>query len=106
MALCFGAFFNVLAPYAYPLMGLSIASVYPMGLIWYTVICPHDNDGLALIILFMMIGGIVGPGAESLLVSVVGIHVVPIVIGAYAALTLGVFASALRFHPLTTRAVR
>lgn len=105
IALCFGAFFNLLAPYAYPLMGLTIASVYPMGLIWYTVLCPHDSDGLALMILFMMIGGIIGPGTESLLVSLVGIHVVPVVIAVYALLALGVFASALRFRPIATRTV-
>jgi hypothetical protein len=51
-----GAFSNFLAPYAYPLLGLVIASVYPMGLIWYTVLCPHDSDGLALLIFFMMAG--------------------------------------------------
>jgi FHS family glucose/mannose:H+ symporter-like MFS transporter len=105
IALCLGAYFNVLAPYAYPLMGLTIASVYPMGLIWYTVLCPHDSDGLALMILFMMIGGIIGPGSESLLVSLVGIHVVPAVIASYAILALGVFVSALRFHPIATRTV-
>ena len=58
------------APYAYPVMGMVIASVYPMGLIWYTVLIPHDGDGLALIILCMMIGGVIGPAAQSLMVSV------------------------------------
>src|ERR1035437_482017 len=47
------AFSNLLAPYTYPLVGLAFASVFPMGLIWYTVLCPHDSDGLALMILFM-----------------------------------------------------
>jgi hypothetical protein len=54
--LCVGALSNSLAPYAYPLLGLVTASVYPMGLIWYTVLCPHDSDGLALLIIFMMAG--------------------------------------------------
>jgi hypothetical protein len=81
-------------------MGLSLASVYPMGLIWYTVLCPHDSDGLALIILFMMAGGVLGPGGESLMVSLVGIHVVPYVVAAFAALDVGAFSLALRFKPV------
>ncbi len=88
------------APYAYPVMGLVIASVYPMGLIWYTVLIPHDGDGLALIILFMMIGGVIGPAAVSLMVSVTSIHAVPVVIATFALADLGVFASARRFTPL------
>ena len=101
--LSLSAFSNTLAPYAYPVMGLVIASVYPMGLVWYTVLCPHDSDGLAIIILCMMAGGVIGPGTESLMVSLVGIHVVPLVIALFAALNLAVFASALRFRPLVTK---
>jgi hypothetical protein len=84
---------------AYPLLGLAFASVYPMGLIWYTRLCPHDRNGLALIILCMMIGGIVGPGAESLMVSLAGVHAVPLVILVLVALDLVAFASASRFLP-------
>jgi MFS transporter, FHS family, glucose/mannose:H+ symporter len=98
--LCMGALSNTLAPYAYPVIGLVIASVYPMGLIWYTVLCPHDSDGLALMILFMMAGGVIGPGAESLMVSTFGIHVVPVVIAAFALVDIAIFASALRFKPI------
>ena len=94
------AFSNLLAPYTYPLMGLVIASVFPMGLIWYTVLCPHDSDGLALMILFMMVGGVIGPGVESLMVSVFSTRIVPLVIAALALLDLAVFTSALRFRPL------
>lgn len=95
------AFSGVLAPYAYPLVGLALASVYPMGLIWYTVLCPHDADGLALMILFMMAGGVIGPGAVSLVVSMAGIHAVPVVIAVFALLDLAVFTSALRFKPVS-----
>jgi MFS transporter, FHS family, glucose/mannose:H+ symporter len=84
----------------YPLLGVALASVYPMGLIWYTVLCPNDNDGLALIIFCMMAGGIVGPGIESISVSIFSVHVVPIVIASLAALDMAVFASARRFSPV------
>jgi fucose permease len=100
VALGLVAYSTAAAPYAYPALGLVMASVYPMGLIWYTLLCPHDSDGLALMILFMMIGGIIGPGAQSLMVSLVGIHAVPLVIVAFSLLDLAVFASALRFRPL------
>jgi fucose permease len=100
MVLCGLAYSSALAPYAYPLLGLVLALVFPMGLIWYTNLCPHDSDGLALMILFMMAGGIIGPGLESLMVSAFNVHVVPIVVAALALMDLAVFASALRFKPL------
>jgi len=93
------AYFESAAPYAYPLLGLALASVYPMGLVWYTRLCPHDSDGLSLIILFLMVGGILGPGLESIVVSLTSIHAVPIVIAALAAVAVAVFASARRFEP-------
>jgi len=88
---------NSVAPFAYPLAGLALASVYPMGLMWYTVLCPHDSDGFALLVLFMMGGGVVGPALVSLMVSMSGIHAVPLVIASFALADLAVFASALRF---------
>jgi fucose permease len=94
---------NGLAPYAYPILGVVLASVYPMGLIWYTLLCPDDGNGLALIILCMMSGGIFGPAAQSVMVSHFGIHAVPIVIASFAILTLGAFGSALRFSPPLAR---
>ena len=86
-----------LAPYAYPILGVVLASVYPMGLIWYTLLCPDDGNGLALIILCMMSGGIFGPAAQSVMVAHFGIHAVPIVIASFAMLALAAFGSALRF---------
>jgi len=97
---CATAFSDALAPYAYPLLGLIIASIFPMGLMWYTMLCPHDSDGLSLLILFMMVGGVAGPGIIGLLVSQFGVHVVPITLAVFAALDLAVFLSALRFRPL------
>jgi fucose permease len=92
-----------LAPYAYPILGVVLASVYPMGLIWYTLLCPDDGNGLALIILCMMSGGIFGPAAQSVMVAHFGIHAVPIVIASFAMLTLAAFGSALRFSPPLAR---
>lgn len=97
---CFLALADPIAPYAYPLLGLIIASIFPMGLIWYTLLCPHDSDGLSLLIFFMMIGGVAGPGLVSLMVSHFGVHVVPFVLAVFAVMALGVFTSALRFRPL------
>jgi fucose permease len=99
---CALAVANPLAPYAYPLLGLILASVFPMGLMWYTKLCPHDSDGLSLLFLFMMVGGIAGPGVMSLLVSRFGVHVVPLTLASFAVLDLAVFLSVLRFQPLQT----
>jgi len=57
------------------------------------------DDGVALLILCMMSGGVIGPAVESLMVSSFGIRVVPIVLAGFAALTLTTFVSALRFSP-------
>lgn len=100
IVLSVSALSTAVAPFTYPVMGLVMASVFPMGLIWYTVLCPHDGDGLALMILFMMAGGVIGPGLESLMVSAFSVHVIPVVIAAFALADLFVFASALRFRPL------
>jgi fucose permease len=102
VVLCGLAYSSSFAPYAYPLLGLALALVFPMGLIWYTNLCPHDSDGLAFILMFMMAGGIVGPGLESLLVSVFNVHIVPLVVAGLALSNLAVFVSALRFKPLIT----
>jgi FHS family glucose/mannose:H+ symporter-like MFS transporter len=98
--LCVLAYSGSLAPYAYPMLGLTIALVFPMGLLWYTELCPSDSDGIALMILFMMAGGILGPGLESLMVSDFGVRVVPIVVASLALADFAVFASALRFKSL------
>lgn len=101
--LCLVALSRVLAPLVYPLVGLVISSVFAMGLLWYTTLVPNDNDGLSLMFLLMMFGGAAGPGLMSLLVSLFGIHVVPLVIVSYAVLDLALFLSALRFEaPATT----
>jgi MFS transporter, FHS family, glucose/mannose:H+ symporter len=99
VALCLLALVSGAAPYVYPLVGLSFALVYPLGLVWYSTLCPHDDDGVALLILCMMAGGVIGPALQSLMVSTFGIHVVPVVLASFAALTCATFASALRFSP-------
>jgi fucose permease len=98
--LCCVADSSQFAPYAYPLLGLVISLIFPMGLIWYLTICPHDSDGLAIMMLIMMAGGVIGPALESLMVSAFSVHVVPLVIAALALLDLAVFSTALRFKPL------
>jgi fucose permease len=97
---CATAFSDTLAPYAYPVLGLIVACIFPMGLMWYSMLCPHDNDGLSYLILFMMVGGVAGPAIISLLVSHFGVHVVPFTLASYAAIDLAIFVSALRFRPL------
>lgn len=100
VALCAAARVDALALVAYPLLGLVVASVFPMGLVWYANLCPHDSDGLSTLILVMMVGGVVGPGAVSLLVARYGVHAVPWALAAFAAVDVVAFLTALRFRPL------
>jgi len=95
----FVAYSGLAAPYTYPALGLALALVYPMGLVWYTRLCPLESNGIAIIVFFMSAGGIIGPVLESSIVSLTSVHAVPLVIAALAGLDLAVFASARRFAP-------
>jgi hypothetical protein len=53
----------------------------------------------------MMIGGVAGPGAISLLVSHFGVHAVAPTLAVYAVIDLAIFASALRFRPIIVPSV-
>ena len=99
IAVCLIALADPVAPFAYPVLGLIIASVFPMGLLWYTLLCPSDSDGLSWLFLFTMVGGVTGPGLESLMVAHFHVHVVPVVLATFAAVDLAIFLSALRFRP-------
>ncbi|MDE3093055.1 MAG: MFS transporter [Acidobacteriota bacterium] len=92
---------NHVALVAYPLLGLILASVFPMGLMWYSRLVPFDSDGITIILFFMMAGGVIGPSGVSLLVSHFGVHVVPFTLAALALVDLAFFASVLRFSPVT-----
>ena len=102
--LSLSALSKTLAPFAYPLLGLVIASVFAMGLLWYTILVPNDSNGMSLMFLLMMLGGAAGPGLMSVIVSTFGSRVVPFVLSTYALLGLAVFTSALRFSPLSNGA--
>lgn len=100
VVVCLLAVINPLAPYAFPLLGLIIAPVFPMSVIWYTTLCPNDSNGLGILILFMMIGGAAGPAVLSFLVLHFDVHVVPFALTIFALLDSAVFFSALRFRPI------
>jgi fucose permease len=96
-ALALAASVDGLAPAAYPLAGLSLALVYPMGLIWFTNLNPGDGDGVAILILTMMAGGVIGPALTGAAVSVAGVRAVPVCVAAFAAADLAVFVIARQF---------
>lgn len=91
---------NHVALFSYPLLGLILASVFPMGLMWYTRLVPHDSDGITILMFAMMAGGVIGPGTVSLLVSHVGVGAIPYAFAGFAALDLIIFTSIRRFAPI------
>jgi fucose permease len=91
---------NHAALVTYPLLGLILASIFPMGLLWYTRLVPHDSDGITIILFAMMAGGVIGPGSVSLLVSHFGVHVIPFAFTGFAVIDLAVFSSIMRFSPI------
>jgi fucose permease len=99
-ALALAASADPVAPVAYALAGLSLALVYPMGLIWFSTLNPGDNDGLAILIFTMMAGGVLGPAVTGAAVAVLGVHAVPVCIAGFAAADLAAFAAARRFRPV------
>jgi fucose permease len=100
VALLLAASIRWVAPLAYPLVGIALASVFPLGLHRFTELSPDDHDGVASLVLIGMLGGILGSGAENVAVAVFGLRAVPFVAAGMAALCLAVFASAMRFPTL------
>lgn len=93
-----GASDRTAAPVLYPLIGLCVASVFPLGLHWFTELAPGDHTGVALVILVDMLAGAVGSGAENLGVATWGPRCVPFVAAGFAVVCGGVFLRALRFE--------
>jgi len=91
---------NHVALVSYPVLGLTLATIFPMGLLWYTRLLPNDSDGVTIILFAMMAGGVIGPGGVSLLVSHFGIHAVPWSLAGIAVIDLAIFTSILRFKPI------
>ena len=99
--LALAASVDTLAPVAYPLVGLGLALVYPMGLIWFTNLNPGDGDALAILVLTMMAGGVIGPALTGAAVSVAGVRAVPVCVACLAAADLAVFFAARQFRGAT-----
>ncbi len=91
-----GALAHDLAPVAYPLLGVALASVFPMGVVWYARLSPRDSDGVSMVMLFAMLGGVIGPGGVDVAVAHLGVRVVPVALTVLAILDLAVFASLAR----------
>ena len=97
IVLLLGASIRVLAPVIYPLVGVAVAVVFPLGLHWFTELRPEDLNGVGLLLLVDMVGGVVGSGAASLGVAVFGLGAVPFVAAAFGVLCLASFLRARRF---------
>ena len=96
-ALCaISAVAHDIAPVAYPLLGVALASVFPMGVAWYARLSPRDSDGVSMVMLFAMLGGVIGPGGVDVAVAHLGVRVVPVALAVLAALDLVAFASLTR----------
>lgn len=94
IVLALGASSAKFALVAYPIEGLALAAVYPMGLSWYTQVETRSAYGVSFLLLGAMAGGVVGPGLESTFVSAFGLRAVPFVIAALTCADLVVFAVA------------
>ena len=87
-----------LALVTYPILGIFLGSVFPMGIIWYTELSPHDADGIGSLMLATMVGGTLGPALVSASVSRISVQVVPALLALYGVTALALFWSARRFR--------
>jgi MFS family permease len=90
------AYLSQVAFYAYPLAGLMLGSVFPMGLAWFAGLSAEDGNGVSWLVLGAQVGGVLGPAIEILVVSIFGLRFVPLVAAALSAADLAVFAITLR----------
>ncbi|MFF2078256.1 MFS transporter [Kitasatospora sp. NPDC058162] len=77
-----------LAPYAYAGVGLFIAPIFPTGLPWLHRAAPRARRASALVIASSMVGGVVAGPALGKAIESLGVHSVPLVLGAVSALCL------------------
>jgi len=92
VALSLGTDSVAAAPVLYPLVGLALAPVFPMALSWYTRLEPSSAHGVPVLLVASVVGGVVGPATQSLVVSRCGIAAVPTVTSVLAFVTLCMFA--------------
>jgi fucose permease len=97
VALLLAASSRAIAPVAYPLVGFTVAAVFPLGIDWFTQLSPGDDNGVAWLLLIGTVGGILGSGAQSVAVAEFGLSAIPFVAAGLAVLCLAMFASARRF---------
>ena len=91
VACALGAESSAAAPVLYPLVGLMLAPVFPMALSWYTKLEPSSAHGVPVLLVASVVGGVIGPATESLVVSNWGIAAVPVVTAMLAFVTLCIF---------------
>ncbi len=97
IVLLLGADIRALAPVIYPLVGFAVAVVFPLGLHWFTELRPEDLNGVGVLLLVDMVGGVVGSGTANACVAAFGLGAVPFVAAAFGALCLLAFLHARRF---------
>lgn len=68
------------APYAYLLVGLAIAPIFPTGIVWLARLLPGDSRATSWLFPASMLGGALVPGATGLVVAEFGIRWAPAVL--------------------------
>jgi MFS family permease len=81
---------------AYVLAGLSIAPIFPTGIVWLSRLRPGDARATAWLYPAASIGGTLGPGAIGIVIAQFGVRWAPAVLAAVAVLMTASFAVARR----------
>ena len=92
----FAASIGGVAPWAYIVVGLAIAPVFPTGIVWLARLRPGDSRATSWLYPATSVGGIVGPGAIGLVIAGFGVGWAPIVLAIVAVGMLLAFALANR----------
>ena len=83
-------------PWAYVVAGLTMAPIFPTGVVWLARLRPTDSRATSWLFPATSVGGVVGPAAIGFVVAGAGVRWTPAVLGALAVLMVGAFAASRR----------
>ena len=90
---------RAIAPACYVMAGFAAAPIFPIGLDWIAAAFSGYRPGTSWALTGSFAGGVIGPTIVAGVVSVAGVHAVPVVLTAFAAATSAAFLAVRRRWP-------
>jgi MFS transporter, FHS family, glucose/mannose:H+ symporter len=90
---------RAIAPACYVVAGFAAAPIFPIGLDWIAAAFSRYHPATSWALTGSFAGGVAGPAVVAGVVSVAGVHAVPVVLTAFAAATSAAFLAVRREWP-------